>query len=75
MTVGKIFMVFGGVVFVVGVLLWALPYIPGGSRLFRLPGDIHIKGSGFSFHFPWLTCLLLSLGASFVVYLTRRLFK
>ena len=28
--------------------------------LFRLPGDIHLSGKGWSFSFPIVTCLLLS---------------
>ncbi|MGH8808638.1 MAG: DUF2905 domain-containing protein [Noviherbaspirillum sp.] len=27
----------------------------------RLPGDIHIVRDGFSFHFPIVTCALISL--------------
>lgn len=38
----------------------------------HLPGDIHIEREGFSFHFPLMTCLLLSLLASAVLWLLRR---
>ena len=43
-------------------LLGALILLAGKIPfLGRLPGDIHIQKPGFSFHFPIITCLLLSL--------------
>ena len=41
----------------VGALLWSGF---GKGWLGRLPGDIHYSKGDFSFHFPIVTCLLLS---------------
>jgi hypothetical protein len=55
------------VVVVAGLLLLALGLLwPWLSKLpfGRLPGDIAIERNGFSFYFPLLTCLILSVVAS-----------
>ncbi len=50
-------------------LTWPwLSRIPFG----RLPGDIHIVRQGFSFHFPLVSCLLISIVLSFLLWLLRR---
>ena len=57
--IGKTLLVIGAVLVGVGVLLlfWArLPY-----RIGRLPGDIVIQGRNGSFYFPIVTCILVSL--------------
>ncbi len=38
----------------------------------RLPGDIHIRRANFSFHFPLMTCLLISAILSIIMWLFRR---
>jgi hypothetical protein len=38
----------------------------------RLPGDIHITRAGFSFSFPIVTCLLISVVVSLLLWLLRR---
>ena len=38
----------------------------------RLPGDIHIERDGFSFHFPIVTCVIVSLVLSFLLSLFRK---
>ncbi len=49
-------MILGGtLVFVGAVLTWWQPTRGG------LPGDILIRRPGFTFHFPVVTCLLISL--------------
>ena len=50
-------------------LVWILaPAIPW---LGRLPGDIRIERENFRFYFPLVTCLLLSLALSLVVWVIR----
>ena len=52
-------------------LVWILaPSIPW---LGHLPGDIRIERENFRFYFPLVTCLLLSLALSLVVWLIRLL--
>ena len=66
---------FGWILLVLGLILagvglvWILaPSIPW---LGRLPGDIRIERENFRFYFPLVTCLLLSLLLSLVVWIVR----
>ena len=52
----------------VGVVWLLAPSIPW---LGRLPGDIRIERDNFRFYFPLVTCLLVSLILSLVVWLVR----
>jgi Protein of unknown function (DUF2905) len=56
------------------VLLGALFYFGGKLpfRLGRLPGDIVHKGEHTTFYFPIVTCLLLSVGLSLLLWLLSR---
>jgi len=38
----------------------------------RLPGDIHIEGARGSFHFPVVTCIVVSVLLSAVMALIRK---
>ena len=38
----------------------------------RLPGDIHIVREGFSFHFPIVTCIVISVLVSVLIWFFRR---
>lgn len=38
----------------------------------RLPGDIHIVRDGFSFHFPIVTGLVISVVVSLLIWFFRR---
>lgn len=38
----------------------------------RLPGDIHIVREGFSFHFPIVTCIVISVLVSLLIWFFRR---
>jgi Protein of unknown function (DUF2905) len=52
-------------------LVWILaPSIPW---LGRLPGDIRVERDNVRFYFPLMTCLLLSLGLSVLLWLIRLL--
>jgi uncharacterized membrane-anchored protein len=54
-----------GLLLVVVGLLWPwLAKFPWG----RLPGDISIEHDGFSFHFPLMTSLLVSLVVSLLLW-------
>jgi DUF2905 family protein len=51
-------------------LVWILaPSIPW---LGRLPGDIRIERENYRFYFPLVTCLLLSLVLSLIVWVIRQ---
>jgi hypothetical protein len=66
---GKFLVIAGLLIAAVGLLLWS-----GFGRgwLGRLPGDIHYSRDNYSFHFPVITCLLLSLLLSLVLWLYRK---
>ena len=38
----------------------------------RLPGDVTIRGNGFSVHFPWVTCLVISIVGSVLLSYFRK---
>ena len=67
--IGKLLVVAGLGLAVVGAILWKFG---GFGPLGRLPGDISVQKENFSFHFPIVTCLLLSLGLSLLMWLLRR---
>ena len=66
---GKVLVVIGIVIVVIGLLLWSGV---GRNWLGKLPGDIHYTKGNFSFHFPIVTCLLISAVLTFVLWLFRR---
>ena len=67
---GKLLLIFGVLLAVVGALLMIGPKLPG--RLGRLPGDIIIKRDHFTFYFPLVTGLLLSVIFSLLLWLFGR---
>lgn len=72
-TVGKILLLVGLGVAVLGGGLWVLARL--GLPLGKLPGDINIQGSGVSFYFPIVSCLLLSIVATLVINVVLRIFR
>ncbi len=57
-----------GVAFLAAGLLWPLL-----SRFVgRLPGDVVVRRGGWTIAFPIVTCLLLSLIVSLILWLLRR---
>lgn len=57
-------LVFVGTALVAGVRL----HVPLG----RLPGDVILRGRNSVFYFPVVTCILLSIALSVIVYLIGR---
>lgn len=64
--VGKILLILGGSVAFLGLIMLFAPHIP---FLGKLPGDILIKKDGFSFYFPVVTFLLISLLLTIIINL------
>ena len=58
-----------GLVLVAAGVLW--PFI-GKLGLGRLPGDIAIQRPGFSFYFPLMTSLIISVLLSVIMWLVNR---
>ena len=67
--VGKFLVVAGLLIALAGVLLWSGL---GKGWYGRLPGDIHYSKGDFHFYFPIVTCLLLSLLLTLILWLFRR---
>lgn len=66
---GKLLVIVGVVMVVVGALLWSGV---GRGWFGQLPGDIHVERDNFSFHFPLVTCLVISAVLTLVAWLVRR---
>ena len=71
---GKLLLVFGVVLVLVGVLLTLGASRSFGSlgRLGRLPGDIIVRRENFTFYFPLATSLLLSVILTVLFWLFGR---
>jgi hypothetical protein len=66
---GKLLVIIGVILTVVGGLLW----MGFGKGWFgRLPGDIHYSRGNFSFYFPIVTCLVLSALVTILLWLFRK---
>jgi len=67
MTLGRMLIAAGLVLIVAGLLVTYSPF-----KLGRLPGDIYIQGKNSTFYFPIVTCILLSVLLSLVMWLLRK---
>ena len=65
---GKIFVIIGLVIIVTGGLLWS----GYGGWLGRLPGDIRVERGNSGFYFPIVTCIVISVVLSLLMWLFRR---
>jgi hypothetical protein len=65
-------LILAGIVLVVLGLVLVLADSAGFLRLGRLPGDIVYKRGGFSFYFPIVTSILLSILLTLLLYLFRK---
>jgi MFS superfamily sulfate permease-like transporter len=63
------FLILLGLLVLAAALGWPwLRRIPFG----RLPGDIHIVKEGFSFHFPIVSCIVVSVLVTLILWFFRR---
>ena len=66
---GKVLIVLGVVIAGVGVLLMMGDKIPW---IGKLPGDIIIRKEKFTFYFPIVTCIILSIFLTIIFSLFRK---
>ncbi|HWQ91953.1 MAG TPA: DUF2905 domain-containing protein [Clostridia bacterium] len=66
---GKILFLTGLVIAVAGLMLWMGI---GRGWLGRLPGDIQYSRGNFSFYFPIVTCILVSVLLTIILWIFRR---
>jgi len=66
---GKVLIVIGLSLVVLGVALWGLgpSFMPG-----RLPGDIYVRRGNFTFYFPITTAIVVSIVLSLIATWLRR---
>ncbi len=67
--IGKILVIVGVGIIVLGGLLWLSSGTLKNFPLGRLPGDIVIQKDNFTFYFPLVTCIVLSIVLSAVIWL------
>ncbi|HYT85103.1 MAG TPA: DUF2905 domain-containing protein [Burkholderiales bacterium] len=58
-----------GLILVAAGLLWPVMSKLG---LGRLPGDIVVRREGFGLYFPLMTCLVVSVVVSIIIWIFRR---
>ena len=66
---GRMLVVMGLVVALVGVVLMVVGRVPG---LGRLPGDIYIQRGNWSFYFPLMTSIIVSVLLTVLFWLFGR---
>jgi len=68
---GRMLALFGGLLLVIGlILIFAGKFnLPIG----RLPGDILYRGKHATFYFPLVTCIVISVILSLVLYVVNRM--
>jgi hypothetical protein len=66
---GKLLVIIGFVIVILGVLLWTGI---GTGWLGRLPGDIRVERGNSVFYFPIATCIVISIVLSLIFSLFRR---
>lgn len=64
----RFFIIAGFALLAIGLLWPWLSRLPFG----RLPGDISIVREGFSFHFPLMTSIVISIVVSVLLWIFRR---
>jgi hypothetical protein len=65
-SLGKYLIIFGAVILITGVMIQFFPKL---NFFGKLPGDIAYKKDGFSFYFPVVTSILLSLILTLIIWL------
>lgn len=70
--IGKLLLLLGGGIALLGLLLLVLGKVP---FLGRLPGDILVQRGNASFYFPLATMLLLSIVLTIVLNIVFRLLR
>ena len=66
----KLLIISGAVIMLAGIVLYFSDKVPW---LGKLPGDIIIKKKNYTFYFPVVTSILLSLLLSMILYIIFRL--
>ena len=68
MDIQRLLSVLGAILLAAG-LLW--PWL-GHLGLGRLPGDVAVERPHFRLYFPWVTCLVVSVVLTLLIWLFRK---
>jgi hypothetical protein len=68
---GRLLLSIGAMFIVIGALLYFGQKLP--FRLGRLPGDISYRGQHGTFYFPLVSCLVISIVISLILWLINQL--
>ena len=69
---GKAIVVVGLSIAASGFAIWVASSIPMFARLGRLPGDFIVRRGNFTFYFPLMTSIVISVAVSLLFALMRR---
>ena len=64
----RLLIIIGALILAAGLAWPWLRRLPFG----RLPGDIHVVREGFGFHFPIVTCIVISIAVTLILWIFRR---
>ena len=64
---GKLFILVGAIFVGLGLFLTFMSQF-SSFKIGRLPGDIYIKRGNFTFYFPLMTSIILSILLTFIFY-------
>ena len=67
---GRLLLAVGAMLILIGALFYFGPRLP--LRLGRLPGDIVHRGEHGTFYFPLVSCLVISVVVSLILWLINR---
>jgi H+/Cl- antiporter ClcA len=70
MAAGKYIVIIGIVIVVIGLIIWKFGNV--FSWFGNLPGDIKVEGENSKFYFPIVSCILISIGLSLILWLIRK---
>jgi hypothetical protein len=68
---GRLLLSVGAMFVLIGALFYFGPKLP--LRLGRLPGDISYRGAHGTFYFPLVSCLVISIVVSLILWLINHL--
>ncbi len=69
--ISNVFLIFGGILVFLGILIKIL----GGIGFFKLPGDIVIKGKGYTIYFPIVSMIILSIVITVILNIISKFFR
>jgi len=70
MNLGRLLITAGIVLVAIGVVVMALSKL--NLPIGRLPGDMVYRGKHSTVYFPWVTCLVISLLGTLILWLMNR---